>query len=124
MGPSDDQSLRIMSADSATIFAESFGSMPRISMSVETLPGPKQRSRRPLHRWSSMASLLATWSGWCCWRHTGAGPMWMLFVCGIAAAMNSSGMVMFSYAIVWCSPIQNSSKPNSSARMTSSMSSS
>ena len=54
----------------------------------------------------------------------GAGPMCMVLVCGMAAAMNSSGMVMFSYAMVWCSPIQNSSNPNSSARMASSMSSS
>ena len=50
--------------------------------------------------------------------------MWMFLVCGMVAAMNSSGMVMFSYAIVWCSPIQNSSKPISSARMANSMSSS
>ena len=42
----------------------------------------------------------------------------------IAAAMNNSGIGMFSNAIVWCSPIQNSSKPSSSARITSSMSSS
>ena len=67
---------------------------------------------------------LATIAGWCWLRQMGAGPMRMLLVSRIAAAMKISGLTMFSYAIVWCSPIQNSLKPISSVRTISSMSSS
>ena len=38
--------------------------------------------------------------------------------------MKTSGTTIDSYFMVWCSPIQNSLKPSSSARTTSSMSSS
>ena len=55
---------------------------------------------------------------------TGAGPMRMVFVSPSARPMKISGITMFSYRMVWCSPIQNSVNPSSSARTISSRSSS
>ena len=42
---------------------------------------------------------------------TGAGPIRIVFVSPRARPMKISGITMFSYFIVWCSPIQNSVKP-------------
>ena len=67
---------------------------------------------------------VATYAGWCWLRQTGAGPRRMRSVSPRTRPMKTSGTTIDSYFMVWCSPIQNSLKPSSSARTTSSMSSS
>ena len=80
------------------IFSASFirgrcrlGSMPSITASVGSAPGPTPNSVRPRVMWSSSTMRSATINGWWYGSETTPVPSLMCFVRAAAAAMNTSG---------------------------------
>ena len=86
----------MMSSDSSIIGRWRVGSMPSITASVTSAPGPTPNSTRPRVRWSSSTMRLATIRGWWYGRLTTPVPSLMWRVRSAAVAMNSSGEAIVS----------------------------